>query len=116
MHNLTYQERARFAYANGNTELAEALEKCAELEAENERLTDRVWDLEQETEYVERVTKFAAGHGAICDIITLKDGRVLAMSDEYVGFYDSFDAFQYDCGDDCRAGFWIPTDRLEAAE
>ena len=48
MHNLTYQERARFAYANGNTELAEALEDLATFEAEEERLTDRVWDLEQE--------------------------------------------------------------------
>ena len=46
MHNLTYQERARFAYADGNIELAEALEMCAELEAENERLIDRIWDLE----------------------------------------------------------------------
>ena len=48
MYSLTYQERARFAYADGNTELAEALERCAEFEAENERLTDCVWDLEQE--------------------------------------------------------------------
>ena len=46
MHNLTYQERARFAYAAGNDELAEALEQCAELEAENERLVERIWDLE----------------------------------------------------------------------
>ena len=50
MHNLTYQERARFAYADGNTELAEALEDLATFEAEEERLTDRVWDLEQEIE------------------------------------------------------------------
>ena len=48
MHNLTYQERARFAYADGNTELAEVLEQLAELELDNEVLTDRVWDLEQE--------------------------------------------------------------------
>jgi phage shock protein A len=46
MHNLTYQERARFAYANGNTELAEALEHCAELETENERLVECIWNLE----------------------------------------------------------------------
>ena len=48
MYNLTYQERARFAYADGNDELAEALEDLATFEAEEERLTDRVWDLEQE--------------------------------------------------------------------
>lgn len=48
MHNLTYQERARFAYADGNDELAEALEKCAELEEQNEELTDQVWNLKTE--------------------------------------------------------------------
>lgn len=64
-------------------------------------------------EYIENILTFAAGHGAICDIITLKDGRVLAMSDEFIGFYDSFDSFQYDIGDDCLAGFWIP--KKEAA-
>ena len=45
MHNLTYQERARFAYAAGNTELAEALEKCAEQEAIIERLDELNADL-----------------------------------------------------------------------
>ena len=41
MHNLTYQERARFAYADGNTELAEALEQLAE----NERIIERLDEL-----------------------------------------------------------------------
>ena len=45
MHNLTYQERARFAYADGNTELAEALEQLAEWD----RLTD------EQTEYIEEL-------------------------------------------------------------
>ena len=41
MHNLTYQERARFAYADGNTELAEALEQLAE----NERIIENLDEL-----------------------------------------------------------------------
>ena len=45
MHNLTYQERARFAYADGNTELAEALEQLAEQEAIIERLDELNADL-----------------------------------------------------------------------
>ena len=46
MHNLTYTERARIAYANGNIELSDALEQLAELTAENERLIEKIWDLE----------------------------------------------------------------------
>lgn len=45
MHNLTYAERARFAYADGNTELAEALEQLAEQEAIIERLDELNADL-----------------------------------------------------------------------
>ena len=45
MHNLTYQERARFAYAAGNDELAEALEMCAEQEAIIERLDSLCEDM-----------------------------------------------------------------------
>ena len=45
MHNLTYQERARFAYADGNIELAEALEQLAEWEAIIERLDELNADL-----------------------------------------------------------------------
>ena len=41
MHNLSYQERARFAYADGNTELAEVLEQLAE----NERIIERLDEL-----------------------------------------------------------------------
>ena len=45
MHNLTYQERARFAYAAGNDELSEALEMCAEQEAIIERLDGLTGDM-----------------------------------------------------------------------
>ena len=45
MHNLTYQERARFAYAAGNDELAEVLDRCAEQEAIIERLDGLTEDM-----------------------------------------------------------------------
>lgn len=47
MHNLTYQERARFAYAEGNTELAEALEQLAEWDQLTDEQTDYIEELEQ---------------------------------------------------------------------
>lgn len=56
------------------------------------------------------------GGWCMVDLLTLRDGRVIAISDEYVGLYDSVDAFWYDCGEDCRAGFWIPTDRKPEVE
>ena len=48
MHNLTYQERARFAYADGNIELAEALEQLAEWDRLTDEQTDYIEELEQE--------------------------------------------------------------------
>lgn len=48
MHDLTYQERARFAYADGNTELAEALEQLAEWDRLTDEQTDYIEELEQE--------------------------------------------------------------------
>ena len=48
MHNLTYAERARFAYADGNTELAEALEQLAEWDRLTDEQTDYIEELEQE--------------------------------------------------------------------
>ena len=47
MHNLTYQERARFAYADGNIELAEALEQLAEWDRLTDEQTDYIEELEQ---------------------------------------------------------------------
>lgn len=48
MHNLTYQERACFAYAAGNDELAEALEQLAEWDRLTDEQTDYIEELEQE--------------------------------------------------------------------
>lgn len=40
MYSLTFAERARFAYQDGKTELAEALEQCAEQEQIIEQLDE----------------------------------------------------------------------------
>ena len=75
MHNLTYQERARFAYADGNTELAEALEKCAEQEAIIERLDDLNADLldvaYEVLPYIETVAEEDEGYkaGAVAKVL-----------------------------------------------
>ena len=50
MHNLTYTERARIAYADGNTELAEALEQLADYERVTENLENENENLENENE------------------------------------------------------------------
>lgn len=46
MHNLTFVERERIAYANGLTELAEICGEAASFQEQNEQLFDQVWDLE----------------------------------------------------------------------
>ena len=75
MHNLTYQERARFAYADGNTELAEALEQCAEQEAIIERLDELNADLLEVAyevlPYIETVAEEDEGYkaGAVVKVL-----------------------------------------------
>lgn len=48
MFNLTFTERARTAYQNNDQTLADLLEQAAELEADNEALSDKLWDSELE--------------------------------------------------------------------
>jgi hypothetical protein len=75
MHNLTYQERARFAYAAGNTELAEALEELAEQEAIIERLDSLCEDmldvLHEVLPYMEVVAEEDQGYkaGAVAKVV-----------------------------------------------
>ena len=75
MHNLTYQERARFAYAAGNDELAEALEQLAEQEAIIERLDDLNADLLEVAyevlPYIETVAEEDEGYkaGAVAKVL-----------------------------------------------
>lgn len=53
--NLTYQERARFAYAAGNDELAEALEMCAELLQLTEEQEGTLIDVREEIEHRDNI-------------------------------------------------------------
>ena len=75
MYNLTYQERARFAYADGNTELAEALEQLAEQEAIIERLDELNADLldvaYEVLPYIETVVEEDEGYkaGAVAKVL-----------------------------------------------
>lgn len=75
MHNLTYQERARFAYAAGNDELAEALEQLAEQEAIIERLDSLCEDmldvLYEVLPYMEVVAEEDEGYesGAVAKVV-----------------------------------------------
>ena len=75
MHNLTCQERARFAYAAGNDELAEALEQLAEQEAIIERLdglTEDMLDVLHEVlPYMEVVAEEDEGYksGAVAKVV-----------------------------------------------
>ena len=75
MHNLTYQERARFAYAAGNDELAEALEQLAEQDAIIERLDELNADLLEVSyevlPYIETVAEEDEGYkaGAVAKVL-----------------------------------------------
>lgn len=45
------------------------------------------------------------GGGCMVDILTLTDGRVIVISDEYLGMYESKDAF-FDSADQLN-GFYL---------
>lgn len=48
MHNLTFLERERLAYANGQTELAAICGEAADFETQNEALTDQLLEFEND--------------------------------------------------------------------
>lgn len=53
MYNLTFSERERMAYANGNLELAAICADAAEFEEQNETLSDQLWEFETLREFLE---------------------------------------------------------------
>ena len=75
MYSLTYQDRARFAYADGNTELAEVMETCAEQKAIVERLDSLCEDmldvLYEVLPYMEVVAEEDEGYksGAVAKVV-----------------------------------------------
>ena len=75
MHNLTYQERARFAYAAGNDELAEALEKLAEQEAIIESHQEHIDALN------DKIEEQALEIGELCEDVTMLKEKLEEMSE-----------------------------------
>jgi hypothetical protein len=41
------------------------------------------------------------------DVLTLSNGKVLCLSDEYAGLYNSVDDMLEDDGTKCVEGFWL---------
>lgn len=50
--------------------------------------------MELETEYVKSVSSWDSGGGIMVDIVELKDGRVLGITDESVVLYPSMEALE----------------------
>lgn len=75
MHNLTYTERARIAYAEGNIELADALEQLADYERVTENLdnlnADMLEVLYEVLPYIETVADEDEGYkaGAVAKVL-----------------------------------------------
>jgi hypothetical protein len=75
MHNLTYTERARNAYAEGNIELSDALEICADFERVTENLdnlnADMLDVLYEVLPYIETVAEEDEGYkaGAVAKVL-----------------------------------------------
>lgn len=56
--------------------------------------------------YVEKIETMDTGGMTIVDFITLKDGKVVCVSDEYIGLYKDIDSF-YESESGHINGFWI---------
>lgn len=56
--------------------------------------------------YIEKLESMDTGGMTIVDFVTLKDGKVLCISDEYIGLYKDIDSF-FDDESGLINGFWI---------
>jgi hypothetical protein len=57
--------------------------------------------------YITKQETWNTGGGCMVDVLTLKNGQVLCLSDEYAGLYNSIDDMLEDDGTKCINGFWI---------
>jgi hypothetical protein len=57
--------------------------------------------------HITKSESYNTGGGCMVDILTLSSGKVLCISDEYVGLYNSIDDMLEDDGTKCINGFWI---------
>jgi len=56
--------------------------------------------MELGTEYIKSISSWDSGGGIVIDIVELKDGRVLGITDESVVLYPSMDALEEGEADD----------------
>lgn len=57
--------------------------------------------------YIVKTEQYNTGGGCMVDVLTLSTGKVVCISDEYVGLYHSVDDMLEDDGTKCINGFWI---------
>lgn len=57
--------------------------------------------------FITKQETYHTGGGCMVDVLTLLNGKVLCLSDEYVGLYDSLDDMLEDDGENCLNGFWL---------
>lgn len=57
--------------------------------------------------YIIKQESYNTGGGCMVDVLTLSSGKVVCISDEYVGLYNSVDDMLEDDGTKCFNGFWI---------
>ena len=56
--------------------------------------------------HITKQETYNTGGGCMVDILHLSNGKILAISDEYVGLYNSVDDMLEDDGTKCLSGFW----------
>ena len=57
--------------------------------------------------HITDVSTYNTGGGCMVDVLTLTNGKVLCISDEYVGLYDSVEDMPEDDGSKGLKGFWL---------
>ena len=60
-------------------------------------------------ENIKGTYSYHTGGGCMVDIIELKNGLIVAISDEYLGLYKSLDDMLEDDGTKSINGFWLHT-------
>ncbi len=57
--------------------------------------------------YITKEETYGTGGNCMVDVLTLSNGKVVCISDEYVGLYNSVNDMLEDDGTKCLNGFWI---------
>jgi hypothetical protein len=64
-------------------------------------------------QHITKLETWNTGGGCMVDILYLPSGKVVCISDEYVGLYNSADDMLEDDGTKCINGFWIESKKGE---